>query len=57
LENCHYICNHGLEIVGPELNFHHSSAERLRGTSMRRPTPQDPVVRRNVLVEDRLTAA
>ena len=30
LQNCHYLCNHGLEIVGPELNFHHTSAERLR---------------------------
>lgn len=30
LADCHYLCNHGLEISGPELNFHHSSAERLR---------------------------
>ncbi|MCG3199981.1 MAG: trehalose-phosphatase [Candidatus Omnitrophica bacterium] len=26
----HYFCNHGLEIQGPDLNFHHSGAEQLR---------------------------
>jgi len=30
LPNCHYLCNHGLEISGPEVNFHHASAEKLR---------------------------
>jgi trehalose-phosphatase len=30
LLNAHYLCNHGLEISGPELNFHHSVAEKFR---------------------------
>ncbi len=30
ISNCHYLCNHGLEISGPELNFHHSVAEKFR---------------------------
>lgn len=30
LSNCHYLCNHGLEISGPELNFRHSVAEKFR---------------------------
>ncbi|KXK29103.1 MAG: Trehalose-phosphate phosphatase [Candidatus Hinthialibacteria bacterium OLB16] len=30
LQNCHYLCNHGLEIFGPELNFHHTVAEKFR---------------------------
>jgi trehalose-phosphatase len=30
IPNCHYLCNHGLEISGPDLNFRHSVAEKLR---------------------------
>lgn len=30
IANCHFLCNHGLEISGPELNFHHSVAEKFR---------------------------
>ncbi|MCA9410717.1 MAG: trehalose-phosphatase [Candidatus Omnitrophica bacterium] len=30
IPNCHYLCNHGLEISGPELNFRHSVAEKMR---------------------------
>ncbi len=28
--DCHYLCNHGLEISGPELNFRNSVAEKQR---------------------------
>lgn len=30
VDNCHYFCNHGFEISGPDLNFHHSVAEKCR---------------------------
>lgn len=30
IPGCHYLCNHGLEISGPDLNFRHGMAEKLR---------------------------
>jgi trehalose-phosphatase len=30
IPDCHYLGNHGLEICGPEINFHHAVAEKFR---------------------------
>lgn len=30
IDNCHFLCNQGLEISGPEVNYHHHVAEKMR---------------------------
>ena len=59
LPGCHYLCNHGLEISGPDLNYHNNLAEKLRDDIHRAAHTLRVQLRvEHALIEDRgLTAA